>query len=397
MNQKIKSPANGTTNKLKVVYLYMSVGSAVQNTVKWDKTNPCGNNYVEKMVEDGSFVMLVELKNRGIIDELLVFYESNRAPGFAHWGHGITGWVCPHIDFVREYIDEDTVIYVRGGFRGWWKLLDDYHGKNWLMCYNANTGRERWTFWDIVLWDLNTKQYLDRYGRLWYHYIKPIDEATFRPLDQKLIYDVCIGASHIHDKKGQWRCIDVLIEYKKRYGKNLKAVLPGWGVKGVETAQIDRKIYQYGLDVTRVGMLSRAELSNMVFNRSKCALFLGTHGQGDRGPIEALACGVPLMVGSQRHHSPYVLDERVSLVPPNLKDISDITNLLHWYLSNLPSRESVYKYYKDNMGFYEVCYPNLSKIFEFIRSNPKPSFKIKKELLDYALTGSGSSGVQRLN
>lgn len=361
----------------------MSLGSAPLNSnAKWNPDQPCSSRYTDGMKSDGTFIMLSELKKNGIIDELLVFYESNRGPGYADWGRGVHGWVCPEISFVNKHIDNNTVIYVRGGFRGWYGFLTARKNSNWLMCYNANTGRQRWSFWDIVLWDLSSHQQLDRHGRLWYHYKKPVDQTTFRPIDLNMIYDVCIGASHIHDKKGQWRVIDVLIKYKEKYGTNLKAVLPGYGVRGTQTGQIDQKIIKHSLDVTRTGMLARSDLSRNIFNRSKIAMFLGTHGQGDRGPIEALACGVPVMIGSSRYHSPEVCDSRVAFIPKDVNNIEEITDLLYDFINNLPERRDVHQHFKETMDFYEVCFPNLSLIFEFIRENPKPTLEAKRRLLE---------------
>lgn len=361
----------------------MSLGSAPQNAnSKWNPDKPCIDRYTKGMESDGTFIMLSELKKNGIIDELLVFYESNRGPGYANWGRGVFGWVCPQISFVNKFIDKNTIIYVRGGFRGWFGFLTARKDSNWLMCYNANTGRERWTFWDIILWDLQDNTHIDRYGRLWYHYKKPIDQQTFRQINQRLYYDVCIGASHIHDKKGQWRVIDALLAYREKYGVNLRAVLPGFGKRGTQTSQIDGKIITHGLNVTRTGMVDRADLSRNVYNRSKIAMFLGTHGQGDRGPIEALACGVPIMIGSKRYHSPEVYHENVAVVPKNINDRAEIVDLMHDFLTHTPDRSAVRQHFKDTMDFYEVCFPNLSMIFEFIRENPKPSLEAKRRLIE---------------
>jgi len=367
---------------LKIVYLYMSQGSAPQNAnVDWDPNTPCISRYTDNMKYEGPSLMLSELKRTGVVDDVKIFYESNRGPGCADWGCGLHGWVCPQIKWANQFIDKDTIIYVRGGFRGWHELLTSKKNINWLMAYTANTGRERWTFWDIILWDLNKNNNLDRHGRLWYHYVKPIDEKTFYPMNQDPFYDVCIGASHIHDKKGQWRVIDALILYKKKYGVNLKAIMPGFGIRGTQTRQIRTKIIDHRLDVTITGMLSKPDLCRTVYNRSKIGVFTGTHGQGDRGPIEALACGMPVILGMKKYHSPYVYDDRVAAVPKSVHDIGEIADLIHRFLKMRPNRKRVRSYFESHMGFKEVCYPNIKFIFDFLRDNPKPTIEAKKELL----------------
>ena len=360
----------------------MCLGNAPPNSnVNWDPNAPCIPRYTDNMKYEGPSIMLSELKRTGVIDDVKVFYESNRGPGCADWGINLKGWVCPEIKWVNKFIDDDTVIYVRGGFRSWFELLKSKIGKNWLMCYNANTGRERWTIWDIILWDLTQQNFLDRHNRIWYHYVKPIDEATFKPIEQDLFYDVCIGASHIHDKKGQWRVVEALLLYKEKYGVNLKAILPGFGVRGTQTRKMRQMIIDNRLDVTITGMLSKPDLCRTVFNRSKIGVFVGTHGQGDRGPIEALACGLPIILGMKKYHSPYVYGENVSMVLKDVHDIKELTDLIHLYLEKRPSRKYVYNYYRDNMGFKNVCYPNIKYIFDFIRDNRKPTIEAKKELI----------------
>lgn len=368
---------------LDVVYLYMSQGSAPQSTnAHWDPNEPCAERYTKSMKSEGTFLMLVELLKNGVIDDLKVFYESARGPGKADWGYGITGHVCPSIKWVYQFVKPGAIIYVRGGFRGWYQFLTDHKNKNWLMCYNANTGRERWTFWDIILWDLTNTLQLDRHGRLWYHYLKPVDESMFHYINQEPFYDICIGASHIHDKKGQWRVIDALIQYKKMYGKTLKAIMPGYGNRGTQTSQIMTKIHDHQLDVTITGMLSRPDLNRTVFNRSRLGMFLGTHGQGDRGPLEALATGLPLIIGSKRYHSPNVYDETVARVPEDVNNSAEIAEIMHSFLRRLPHKQAVLKYYREHQGFKEKCYPNLKYLFDFLREHPKPTLEAKKWIIE---------------
>jgi glycosyltransferase involved in cell wall biosynthesis len=172
-----------------------------------------------------------------------------------------------------------------------------------------------------------------------------------------------------------------MIAYEKKYKTRLKAILPGWGTKGTQTRQIMTKIKDHSLDVTVAGMLSRIDLNRTVFNRSKLGLFLGTHGQGDRGPLEALATGLPLIIGSKRYHSPAVYDSKVAYVPKDINDTEAIADLIHIYLQRLPSRKEVYNHYVTSQGFKEVCYPNLRLVFDFFRDNPKPSLEAKQELV----------------
>ena len=100
---------------LKVVYLYMCLGNAPENAnVSWDPNSPCLSRYTENMKYEGPSIMLSELKRTGVIDDVKVFYESNRGPGYADWDIDLHGWVCPQIKWANQFIDKDTIIYARG-------------------------------------------------------------------------------------------------------------------------------------------------------------------------------------------------------------------------------------------------------------------------------------------
>ena len=62
-------------------------------------------------------------------------------------------------------------------------------------------------------------------------------------------------ASHIHDKKGQWKCVEAVIEYEKKYGSKLSGVMPGGFYGGEKTRQAFDKIPKYKLALWTPGMI----------------------------------------------------------------------------------------------------------------------------------------------
>ena len=335
---------------MKVIYLYTSHGAAPTNSIadNWRPPAQCGQQY-DSVHGDGVFKLLGELHKNGVIDDLRVFYESNRDPGKAQWIPGVYCCVVPEIRFVAPFIKEDTIIFARGGFRGWHDFLHGYKGKNWLMLYPANTGRERWPWWDVILEDRQRANVVDKCGRYWNFFIKPTDEGIFHPTDQKIKYDLCIGASHIHDKKGQWRTIEALVEYKRLYGNSPRCILPGAARKGVRSSSIINRIKQHALDVSIPGEVTKEGLCQ-IFNESKFFIHLGTHGQNDRGPIEALACGTPLIIGSPQYHSPII--NEVSFIPPDINDFTSVAKEINRLLRHYHKVGSYpYMYYRANHSF----------------------------------------------
>jgi len=342
-----------------VVFLFMSQSSASPNSTPndWKADSPCGDYYNDHFAGEGYFKQLANLRQRGVIKNLSVFYESNKAPGYANWIKEADCQVIPEIRFVDKYIKKDTIIYVRGGFKHWHDFLLKYKGNNWLMLYAANTGRQRWTWWDIVLNDLKIVNYVDSKQRYWHHFIKPIDETMFYP-DYNVfdpIYDICIGASHIHDRKGQWRTVKVMQAYKDIYNVNLKAIMPGSFRRSTETLKMIPELEK--LNIEMPGMLPRHQL-NKIFNTSKYFIHLGAHGQNDRGPLEALSCGTPVILGSPEYHAELMHnDNSITFIPKDINDFEGTAKYLHILLQKWQScfKEEVVKKYKQKLSFEKSC------------------------------------------
>lgn len=370
---------------MRVVYLFMSKSSCPDNS--WNPGSNCAEYFTDEetgIYSEGTFYMLVSMLRHGIIDDLTVFYESCNGTGKADWGYGIKGYVVPHVKHIDGYLRKDDVIYARGGFRSWHDWLVSKKDKHWLINYSANTGRQRWKFWDIIFWDLEKVNKIDRLQRYWMYFRKPTHPKLFYPIfDQKPIYDVCIGSSHIHDKKGQWRVVNALLEHRNMFGTELKAVLPGAARRGVKSSSMYQMVKNERLNIDVVGMLPRNKMAERVYNASKVAVFMGTHGQNDRGPLEALACGTPLIIGSPRYHSPVTYENsNITMVPSDIDDPGGLIMLMRESIKkwNFDKRKKVYEYFVDNCGLHNIILPEMGKLFDIIRKNPKPCLAAKQEI-----------------
>lgn len=317
---------------MRVVFFFMTEGGAdAKNIPSWNPRAEGHSKYLENggLVSEGLYWMLKKMKKEGIIQDLLLVIESSRNTG-SFVLQGNQGYVVPHISCIDPFLKKDDVLFVRGGFRGWHDWLKSKKGKHWLLLYAANTGRERWPWWDVVLDDIRPEARKDEAGRIWWPFNKPINGDFFFLIpDAKPSFDVCIGASYIHDKKGQWRAIRAINEYQKIYGRAPKCIMPGAVRSSTETVkalQIARR-----LGIKEPGMVPRSDL-NMILNTSKIFIHLGTSGQNDRGPLEALKCGCQLIIGSPKYHSPVVTDRKVCEVPENKDDFVEVANLIYSYL-----------------------------------------------------------------
>jgi glycosyltransferase involved in cell wall biosynthesis len=364
---------------MKLVFFYVSNGPTPTGTnAPWNPGAFSKNQYAATLPTEGYFYLIRKMLDRGIIDDALIIIESNRSPGkFEH--EGIKGCVVPEIRYVDDYIQPGDVVWVRGGFRTWHDYLIELQQRgHWLLLYAANTGRERWPFWDIVFDDLSTDERMDRYGRFFLHFKKPTNEEIFKPIDCKKEYDICIGASHIHDKKAQWRIIEALHVYKKQTGKTFKCILPGVVKNGVNTNMWVAPEVLRELNIVRPGMVSREELA-LIYNKSRLFAYLGEAGQGDRGPLEALACGTPLFVGKTTRLPPVthaysygksgtsvgaLLDNKLALIQmtPNIKDLTH----QHYMLNN--GLEQVLRHMGDTFDFLQDNKPSKEGLKEYAES-----------------------------
>jgi hypothetical protein len=235
---------------MRLVFLFTSDRCCSEGSnVPWDPDKPSTNFYAideNGLPSEGYLIMLKEMLKHSIVDDVVIFIESSRGTGKTVYNHGsklIYCYVVPEIGYVKQFLNKDDIIFARGGFRSWFNFLTQMNKEGrWLLLYAANTGRERWKFWDICFDDLTGKHNSDRWGRFFFDFKKPINPNFFYPLyGIKKEFDVCIGASHVHDRKAQWKTVEVIVEYKRLFGESLKCVLPGRITHGVNTNKINGK------------------------------------------------------------------------------------------------------------------------------------------------------------
>ena len=357
--------------KKRLVFLFMSKSSAFPGSTKRKiPVNQCGDYYIKAFKGECYFHMLEELLKLEIFDELFIFYESNVAPGLADWieDKNLVGKVycevIPEIRFVKDYINENTVIFVRGGFKHWYDFLLRYKNTNWLMIYAANTGRNKWTIWDVILEDISDKNnYVDNHQRYHFKFHKPTNENIFFYRDYPAKIDVCIGASHIHDKKGQYHVVEAIKILKQYHNYHVKAVLPGASRGGVNSAKMLNTLSKTGVDF--IGYLPKPQLCE-IFNYSKLFVHMGNHGQNDRSLLEALACGTPVIFKSNIHHDPEL--KKVCYRFKHENNHSELAKTIKSSLENFQqcNKEKVFREYKKYFGFKENTIPKMAKLLDFM-------------------------------
>ena len=320
-------------------------------------------HYFRFFQTEGYFWLLKRMIETGVVSEALIVIDSPQQTRPLQYMTGMTGISVQGISNIPGGMHPDDIIWVRGGWRSWFSVLQELK-KQKLLLYAANSGRERWPFWDVIFDDLNGKDFTDAQGRMHVDFRKPTNPEIFRPIEMEQIFDVCIGASHVHDKKGQWRGINAVIEYQTIFGKTLKCILPGAFGRGVKTNRIMDEIQKHNLDVEVPGMMPRHDMAT-VYNQSKLFLHLGTGGQGDRGVLEAMRCGCSVMVGYPKYHAPFTYQTDLSYVAADPDHFSTLAHEIHdqLELSTDEKRVQVFEYHEEQCGVETIILPRMKELF----------------------------------
>jgi len=289
-----------------MVFFYTEDGST-ENRGTHDILTRSENRFIKVLKTDSYLYLLEKLYENKVVDSIRIIIVSNREPGFTYIGkYNFPVYVVPNIWDSECLINKNDILFYRGGFRSWHDFIVRKKEQSFFnMLYAANTGRERWKFWDLILEDLDTeKQRSDKYNRIWFPFSKPVNQDIFKPLfNVKKKYDICIGASHIHDKKGQWRVINAIIQ--NQYLKKLKYVMPGSKRRGTKTNEMYEIVKKYRLNIEFPGMLDRNKLAK-VYNQSRLFVYGGEGGQNDRSLLESLACGTDILFIKPNRHAHFL-------------------------------------------------------------------------------------------
>jgi len=163
----------------------------------------------------------------------------------------------------------------------------------------------------------------------------------------------------------------------------LLCVLPGAARRGVRSNQIHIEIEKHNLKIDLVGMLSRSKM-NEVYNKSRLFVYLGYGGQNDRGPLEALRCGTPILIASYKRHAFFFRkNNKVVKITGDSEDFNNVAieiyNCLHGE-GNL-TREETANFFEENSGVETVILPEMKGLFFLLKMiKPNNSFLLQEEL-----------------
>jgi hypothetical protein len=334
-----------------------------------------------RMATDGHIDLLDYMVKEKIVDEAVAVSDDYMGrTERATTEHGVVLQRQDGLDSLKP--KPGDVVWVRGAWKPWIPWIKKVQERgNWLLYYDANTGHKGWRCWDIILSDLQTGNHRGKQGQIWLAYPKPVS-AMFRFMPMRMRYDVCIGSSHIYDRKGQFRGYYAVRRYEDLYGVKLKCVMPGGYYGREKNTQIMRaEIHNYpNFDVP--GHLPRDQLLN-ILNSSKVFLALTGGGYGDRGPVEAASCGCPIIMARTKRAAPYMYENiDMTYVMKDFQDIDELAGAIHEMLPKASKlRPQVAAHMRKHVAIKNASGPMMAKLFGWFRKHPKADRDLLGELM----------------
>lgn len=336
------------------------------------------NFSLEQLHTDGHYTLIKELVRRGIIPGARIIMEN--------YNQRFTPQIIEQDDnftvetigvFHKLKIDPGDIVWIRGGWKPWIPRIEEWAENHWFMYYGANAGHHSWPWWDVILWDLAEGNKIGKDDKLWWHYRKMVSpEFHYQPMEER--YDICVGASHIYDRKGQYRILPICKKYKELTGKDLRVCMPGSFYSHERKTEAMRKEIQEGKwpNIHMPGWLTRTQLVE-AYCRSKWFYAATCGGQGDRCLPEAGMCGCRSIIALSKNHPPYAYaDPRMSFVQPDQDDLESVAQLLAGS-GDYASRREIADYFQAEAGL-ETAIAYLRPVLDHMMANKKDRSSLRK-------------------
>jgi len=127
-------------------------------------------------------------------------------------------------------------------------------------------------------------------------------------------------------------------------------------------------------------MISRQQM-NTIYNQSKLFVYLGYGGQNDRGALESLRCGTPVMLASYNRHAFFFKNnDRIIKIANRPDEFKSMAIEIRNYLQEIDTekRKETSKFFQDNSGVETIILPEMKRLFDVLKNN-EPNYKILSE------------------
>jgi hypothetical protein len=357
-------------------------GSNAQDYRPWESHRQTSNFYASEFLPtEGFFTLISRLLEEGIIERATAVVDTGRDNGRYTYSEHFDCIAPPSLADVYPLIKPGDIILARCGFKQWYFVLEQLflRRRNWMLFYRANSNRDRWPVWDVILDDLRPQgnPFFDQANRMHLPFIKPVNPDVFYPEYHGKKWDLCIGASHIHDKKGQWRAVEMLKRFRDLFKLELDCIMPGATRHSVHTAELLQNAADLG--ILMPGMLTRDQM-RIIYNSSRALIHMGTVGQNDRCVLEAMACGIPCIIGSADVVAPYTIRSPNFLLTDwhhvNCSWLPNFINSATWV------HDSVLDLARCSTDLNHTIMPQMRELFRIFTLYPHPDRTLMRSFYD---------------
>lgn len=403
---------------MNLIFFYVSDQPCNRSISLSELEQPATNKFAINIQSDGIFALLDLISATEVVDHTYCIIDSKKGNGVLRPTRTTTICCVSNIELLNDPVfkltffdyKKDCILFFRGGFRAWLPFLNNLDGLPlWKLYYRANTNHGHWPYWDVVLNDLcpnnlyltklrkncnkydivsiinmsggsssttssskNTDVYSNKY-KLIYHYRKPVNEYIFKPIiPAQHKYDIMIGASHIHTKKGQHIALQAcnkLASGNKKY-TDLKYIMPGAMIRSGTNDIINKS---WPIWLYKPGFQKRSCLAHLM-NNSKLLIHAGPGGQNDRSVLEALACGIPVMIKDPARYSPW-MEENDYVTICNSNSIDDWAQAIERAWDKIPQDWNAFNQYRKNLvdwyyyvnGLWEVALTRMNHLITALK------------------------------
>lgn len=314
-----------------------------------------------------------------VFDKITTIFEVGSGFGTTLIKNNPNNRVCfiPHISEVFKFIEPDDLIFVRGAWIWWKNVISKLAKEHYLIYYRGGRKIFRHWKWSLVLDDIRSHNYMDKWKHTNIFYPKCINEDIFNyNPSAKKNYDIILPGEVKHSK-GQWRVLEAVGRYKKIYGHQPSICVVGKIKEYVDFNKIKKK---YKLNIHYKGVVDRNRLCKY-YNMSKIYVHLGKNEQGPRTTLEAIRCGLPILISDIPSMWPDWERESFFCEKVNYRDYDYIANTIHKMLNNTEYNfKEISDTYSKYVGLDKTC--NMwQNIVEKVKSSNILNSKIFEQLV----------------
>ena len=341
--------------------------------VNYESNEPT-SEHVKGTLSDSYPYMWENLLKQGIFEKITTVFETGSGWGTTYYSNNPNNKFCfiPHISETHKLIEPGDLVFVRGAWVWWRKDLNKIAENHHMVYYRGGRKIFKHWKWSVVLDDIYSNNFKDRFRHANIFYPKCINEEIFYPINKpEKKYDIILVGA-IKKTKGQHRVMETLKKYRDLYHEDPSVCVLGTMIDPRQFKNLKKK---YNLNkVTYKGSVSREELCEY-YNASKLYVSQGTNEQGPRSTLEAIRCGIPILISELPTMWPHWQRESFFCKTVKYNDYEQAAKLMHEMLHTEYDNLAISRIYNKKSGLKQTC-KMWQRLVTIVKAHPDPGPEI---------------------